>query len=554
MKINKRTYIRQIIAISVFVLVILTVAMPTAQLAGREQGKPSTVATSRQKSDPSRARGRALIVGIEKYQRPGIPPTSGGAADARSMVELVQQMGWFKSDEIRVLTDEMATAESISRNFRSWLIDESKPGDQIFFYYSGHGTQVPDADQDERAQDSSDKFDEAIAPYDVAIDSNGKQRVITDDQFNHWLDLLAGRSVVMVFDSCHSGTVNRSLPNTNRGSNQLGPRYLGLEQLTSSRTTRSILDQNAGQDVVEDGPITRNLRLVVDEKRLRSNSLVTLISAAGSYQLAYPMVTPNKTVRGALTYFLETALITSPHLSVSELNEYIKYEIKNAQSNKKLHGSQIPHIEMNSPGLIKDKPLFQSRISDGSVPSAAVGTPTGPIAIISNAPFNPSSANRVTAQIGKVANGKILFGPTSFCIGESIGYRITSSNPGYFFMVVFSQGDKASLIYPTDGQAAISNKIDGQVELLDNFWATEPEGKDLVLIFVTKNRVDLSNLLNKSEFSWAEMRAELAKLRINVELKTRGIGVKPAQSQIPQTDWQVTEVESDARKCSGGRF
>jgi hypothetical protein len=539
---------RQITVIVHCVLFTLTLATPTAQLAGSKQSKLGRVVPSRQKAEPARPRGRALIVGIEKYQQPWVTPTPGGVADAWSMSNLVQQMGWFESGEIKVLTDEKATASSISQNFKSWLIDGSKPGDQILFYYSGHGTQVPDVDMDERVLDPGDGHDEAIAPYDVGIDSYGKHRIITDDQFNHWLDLLAGRSVVMIFDSCHSGTVSRTLNNTSTRIDQLGPRFVGLEPLTRSSGTRSILDQGASQAVAEDGPATRNLRLVIDEKRLKPNSLVTLISAAGSYQLAYPMKTPDKIVRGALTHFLEAALTQSPNQPVFELREFIKREIKRAQIEKRLNGSQIPHIEMNSPSMIVNKPLFQARISDGNESAEPVES----MAILGNAPINPGSDNRVTARIGRVSNGNFVAGPTSFCIGESIGYRITTRTPGYLFMVVFSQEDKASLIYPLKHETT-GKYIDGQQDLLNDFEVTEPEGKDLVLFFVTKTRIDLTRFRAKKVFTWAEMKAELGKMRIEVGLRTRGIGTKPDQNQLAATDWQVTSVESEAKDCSGGK-
>ena len=152
-------------------------------------------------------KGRALLVGIERYQHSAVTPTRGGEADAKAMSRLIQDQGWFAPEEVKTLVGPEATSQRIKEQFVQWLIEGSRPGDQILFFYSGHGTQVLDTDGDERAIDPDDDRDEAIAPYD-AYGANGKlYNVITDDQFNQWIERFSGRSVVLIFDSCHSGTV-----------------------------------------------------------------------------------------------------------------------------------------------------------------------------------------------------------------------------------------------------------------------------------------------------------------------------------------------------------
>lgn len=59
---------------------------------------------------------------------------------------------------IRIVS--LPTAENIVAGMR-WLIAGAAAGDSLFFHYSGHGIQIPDANNDE-----IDGLDEAIVPCD----------------------------------------------------------------------------------------------------------------------------------------------------------------------------------------------------------------------------------------------------------------------------------------------------------------------------------------------------------------------------------------------------
>jgi len=150
-------------------------------------------------------RGRALLVGVNEYQVKGINPTPGAIEDALAIGKLIQDKGWFAPQEVKTLIGERATAANIEREFHECLIRGTSPGDRVFFLYSGHGTQTPDDDGDERRSDPTDDQDEAIAPYDVNVSERRLVNIIRDDQFNDWLGRLGERSIVMVFDSCNSG-------------------------------------------------------------------------------------------------------------------------------------------------------------------------------------------------------------------------------------------------------------------------------------------------------------------------------------------------------------
>jgi len=80
----------------------------------------------------------------------------------------------------------------------SWLVTGLKPGENVFFQYSGHGGQVRDTNGDEVAG-----FDSCIYPL------NGlEMEMITDDELRAALAMKvpAGSKCFVVLDCCHSGS------------------------------------------------------------------------------------------------------------------------------------------------------------------------------------------------------------------------------------------------------------------------------------------------------------------------------------------------------------
>lgn len=74
-----------------------------------------------------------------------------------------------------------------------------KAGDLFFISYSGHGGQVPDVSGDE-----ADKQDETWCLYDGQL--------IDDELYYELSQFASGVRVLVLSDSCHSGTVTRAAP------------------------------------------------------------------------------------------------------------------------------------------------------------------------------------------------------------------------------------------------------------------------------------------------------------------------------------------------------
>lgn len=114
---------------------------------------------------------------------------AGCINDADSMQSLAAGQGF----QTRRMVDEEATADAVIEAI-SDAANTLRSGDMLFLTYSGHGSQVSDVDGDE-----ADGLDETWCLYD---------RMLIDDELSQlWSRFEAGVRILMLSDSCHSGTV-----------------------------------------------------------------------------------------------------------------------------------------------------------------------------------------------------------------------------------------------------------------------------------------------------------------------------------------------------------
>ena len=171
-----------------------------------------------------------LFVGINAYSG-GINPLKGCVNDATKMREAMMTKFGFKAADTTLLTDAAATREGILSNLKKYET-LAGAGDILVFHYSGHGTLFPDAyseEQDEtkmvymEAPDDKgvmeviyerDKYDSAIVPVDARLRTSGKpwRNLILDDELYAIFSAVTrkGAQVVLISDSCHSGSIDRA--------------------------------------------------------------------------------------------------------------------------------------------------------------------------------------------------------------------------------------------------------------------------------------------------------------------------------------------------------
>lgn len=138
---------------------------------------------------------RALCVGINDY--PGTQNDLRGCVnDAHDWASLLSDDFNFKDNAV-TLIDKRASRKGILTALQD-LVHETRSGDVAVFTYSGHGTWVPDRDGDE-----FDNRDEALCAHDGNI---------LDDELRVVLRQLdPDVHLTVISDSCHSGSVTRSM-------------------------------------------------------------------------------------------------------------------------------------------------------------------------------------------------------------------------------------------------------------------------------------------------------------------------------------------------------
>lgn len=125
--------------------------------------------------------------------------------DAEDMERIAAGKGFEKRT---MLTDEQATRDAVKQAIAE-AARELKAGDMFFLSYAGHGSQLPDFNRDEL----EDGADETLCLYDGML--------LDDELFQLWGEFASDVRVLMISDSCHSGTVLRAM--RSGGSMEPGP-------------------------------------------------------------------------------------------------------------------------------------------------------------------------------------------------------------------------------------------------------------------------------------------------------------------------------------------
>ena len=152
----------------------------------------------------------ALIIAVGEYPRKTGWKSISSVNDVGLITQALTSQN-FSEENIFVLKNEEANRAGIMKAIED-LKAKIKPGDIVVIHYSGHGQQIFDDNGDE-----IDGKDESIVPYDAYVKYTSfykGENHIRDDELGNVIanfrnTLGPEGQLLMIMDSCHSGTLPR---------------------------------------------------------------------------------------------------------------------------------------------------------------------------------------------------------------------------------------------------------------------------------------------------------------------------------------------------------
>jgi hypothetical protein len=143
---------------------------------------------------------KAVLIGCN-YQRTPNARLYGCINDVVNTSQILISKYGYLSNNVSVLRDDSNDAKvwptraNILASLQN-LVNQSGQCSEIWFQYSGHGSQMRDTNGDE-----ADRMDEVIVPMDY-----GRAGFVSDDEIFNIVRNSKCRTM-LIFDSCHSGSV-----------------------------------------------------------------------------------------------------------------------------------------------------------------------------------------------------------------------------------------------------------------------------------------------------------------------------------------------------------
>lgn len=281
-----------------------------------------------------------LIIGIDQYKN--VNPLDGAVNDAHVLADSLGKIG---AKKVKLLLNEQATRNEIKKAWDE-LSKEAKDGDTLFFSYAGHGAQQKERASNTEA-DGKDEFF-VLANFDAA--GPGTYERILDDDLQEWFSKTPNLNIVLVSDSCHSGTMTRGYKKTNL-------KY------------RKIPEQTITNDAI---PISENNK-ITDERQNKLKNVVSF-SAVPDFE-EVPEVRIGSEQHGALSWHLAQGLLgfadknKDGSIELAEIKDYLIERVR-----METEGQQHPQINFtdNKPLVTLRASLFVAKNQPTSVDSLPI--------------------------------------------------------------------------------------------------------------------------------------------------------------------------------------
>jgi hypothetical protein len=442
-------------------------------------------------SGEARAERRALVVGINAYSN-GVSPLRGSVNDARMMYDFLIKRAGFAPSQVRLLLDGQATRAAILAGIDEFLIAGSAPGDPVVFFYSGHGAQTRDGGDDE-----PDGLDETLVPVDAAVRGGAVVNQIIDDELDARFRRLEDRRLTAIFDSCHSGTVTRSVVPLDGGDGAAGPRTPVFEGVVAPSVSRSAIAAHRKEETL-----------------LKASPTRMVWSAVSSHQVAWDLG-GKQPPSGLFTPLLIEALSRGDgRMPVVEILDHARRGSE-AFCRRKPGGCPLgvtPTVEIDRSLLtVPMMDLLQGRAPQSATAATVVALALQPGSPPVNAPTAaPAPQPPPPLPPGTPAVRITRLGAEGARLGASARFQVDSNFDGHLVLLDLRPADAAGRrelvqLYPNGfsglPQAGVRTILAGRPFYLpatgDGFRLVvrEPLGAGTLLALVTQDPVDLSSVV-----------------------------------------------------------
>lgn len=185
----------------------------------------------------------ALLVGISNYKSEKIKDLDGPKFDVESLQSILPAWG-ISQKNTTVLVDVMATKYNIVKALKA-LENKTSFGDQLFIYFSGHGTSPFDDNVGLEMAHTTGAF----LPYDSMFDEGATSEQVLNSLIVGQRDIQPvlkkmdeDRQVFVVIDACFSENTARSITN-NVKKPQSRAASLSFSMLSSAAKTDNVVEE-----------------------------------------------------------------------------------------------------------------------------------------------------------------------------------------------------------------------------------------------------------------------------------------------------------------------
>ncbi|MFK5987201.1 MAG: caspase family protein [Pseudomonadota bacterium] len=460
----------------------------------------------------SNAQDRALLIGVGEYKN-NIKNLPGVLLDIETMRDSAQILG-FKEKNIKVLLNEQATLKNIRNTIKTWLIDGTNVDDKVLIYFSGHGSRIPDLNNDE-----IDGADEVLVLYDSLVTKINNNKTITnvliDDEFSLYLQQIKSHDLMLLVDACNSGTVYRGISSSTKKATGKFLNYAGMPQTKSLDISDDIMALFSSSKNTQ----KKDLQLI-DKAQTSANNPVlqaplgfrfVAITAAGDDELALTTKKGSIFTQG-LHFYLKQAAINHQQLTPRQLIDKISLYIEKKVQQDKLGAVYQPQIAGNIE-------LVNKAITFVDSPQARVNW------------------NRLEALDISTKKLTINTSKKHLSLGESLELNINIPHQGYLNVITVGPDDQVFILYPNPWEpknllpAGIfhlpTSKMDFEIKL------TRPVGTNLMLAVLTNEPINLYLQSIEGRDRFGRMFSSLNALAQSANMLERSLSATSETKSIP---------------------